>query len=192
MKTKATLLFWTLILFACSPGIFAPQTLPAPDPTNTSRPSAIDTVTAVTPSITECGYQWAYEDLPALTAQFDQAIKNLISNSASRATAFGENCVAPDGQVVRFLAMETDFHVTVVVQTLNDYDTLGNWIAQVMQVVIGFPPELIVGPKPGFVEFRFKKSSTESIGFRIPIQQYIETADGKSGEELFRMFYAEP
>ena len=36
MKTKTTLLFWTLILFACSPGISSPQTFPTLPSTNTS------------------------------------------------------------------------------------------------------------------------------------------------------------
>ena len=151
-----------------------------------------DTATEVPPSVNECGYQWAYEDLPELTAQFDQAVKNFIPNSTSHVTAFGENCIAADGQVVRFIAMETDFYVIATVETLDDYETFGIGLAQVMQRVKELPPDMIVGPKPGFVEFRFEKNTTESIGFRVPIQQYNETADGKTGEELLRMFYTTP
>lgn len=190
MKTNTTLLLLTLILGACSTGISTPQTLPAGPPTHTSLPPTF--TPAPDYSSTQCGYQWAYEDLPELTAQFDQAVKGLIPNSTSHATAFGENCVAADGQVVRFLAMETDFYVIVSVETLDDYETFGNWVSQVMQVVSELPTDAVAGPKPGFVEFRFEKSTSESIGFRVPIQGFAETAGGKSGEALFRLFYNAP
>lgn len=186
MKTKFTLLLLTFILGACSAGVSTPQALPAQIPTDTSPPPTQDT------SAAQCGYQWATQDLPDLTAQFDAMIQTLIPNSSSRATAYGENCVGNDGQIVRFLAMETDFHVLAMVETLDDYETFGNWIYDVMQVVDGFPPEDLAGPQPGFVEFRFEKSISESIGFRVPIQGYNETAGGKSGEELFRLFYTSP
>ena len=142
--------------------------------------------------ITDCGYQWAYEDLPKLTTPFDLAVKNVIPNSTSRVTASGENCVGSDGQVIRFLAMETDFHVTIPVESLSDYETFGNWIAQVMQIMNRLSPDLIAGPKPGFVEFGFEKNVTEVIIVRVPIQQYNETTNGKTGEELFWMFYTIP
>ena len=119
-------------------------------------------------------------------------IKTLIPNSTSRATAYGENCLGNDGQIVKFLAMETDFYVLATVENLDDYETFGNWIYDVMQVVDGFPPEDLAGPQPGFVEFRFEKSISESIGFRVPIQGFNETAGGKTGEELFRTFYTQP
>ena len=94
-----------------------------------------------------------------------------------------------DGQALKFLAMETDFYVMVSVESVDDYETFGNWIAQVMQVVNALPSDLIVGPKPGFVAFRFEKSPSEGIGVNVPIQQYNESANGKTGKELFRMFY---
>jgi hypothetical protein len=186
VKTKTTLLLLTLILGACSAGTATPQALPAQIPTEASPPPTEAT------SSTQCGYQWAYQDLPDLTAQFDAMIKTLIPNSTSRATAYGENCIGNDGQIVRFSAMETDFYVLATVETLDDYETLGNWVYDVMQVVDGIPPEDLAGPQPGFVEFRFEKSASDSIGFRVPIQGFSETAGDKSGEELFRLFYTSP
>ena len=185
----AVISFLLFLLGACSPDIVTPQAFPAQTFTNTPVPPP--TLTSV-PDNTQCGYQWAYQDQPQLSAQFDSAVRNLIPNSTSHATAFGENCVAADGQVVSFLAMETDFYVIVSVEKIDEYETFGNWIPQVMQVVNGIPPDRLAGPKPGFVEFRFEKSMTESIGFRVPIQGYSETADGKTGEELFRLFYTNP
>jgi len=212
------LLLLTLILGACSPRISSPKVIPAvsdtvtstPHPGTDPTPESVSTkviTTVETPNVgvppdkdsptpsssqQDCGYQWAYDNLPDLTEQLDQAIKALSPEATSHATAFGENCVAPDGQVVKFLAMETDFYVTLTVVDLNDHEAFGNWIAQVMQIVNGFPPGILSGPNSGFVEFRFEKSQSESIGVRVPIQQYNETANGKTGEELFQMFYKEP
>ena len=210
MKTKITLLFLTLVLGACTISIPTPQTLPAPTAAETvstpSSPKSLATVrtphidpgpdgefpgTTEVPSTTQCGYQWAYQDQPELSMQFDQAIKAIIPNSTSHATAFGENCVTADGQVVRFAAMETDFYVIATVASLDDHVTFGNWIAEVMKTINNFPPDQLVGPNPGFVEYRFEKSGTELINIRVPIQQYNETANGKTGEELFQMFYTE-
>jgi hypothetical protein len=51
---------------------------------------------------------------------------------------------------------------------------------------------LIAGPKPGFVEFWFIKNDTEHVIVRVPIQKYREEAAGKTGEELFKVFYTNP
>jgi len=190
VKTKTTLLFLSLILCACSKGVFTPQVLPTQTPTDTPQsPTPTSTLDA---SSTQCGYQWAYQDMPELTAQFDSAIKILIPNSISHTTVFGENCIGNDGQIIRFLAMETDFYVIVSVEKMDDYETFGSWITQVMQVVSGLPPDAIAGSKLGFIEFKFEKSTTDSVGFRVPIQGYAEATSGKNGEELFRLFYKNP
>jgi hypothetical protein len=181
-RLTKTLLCLTFLLGACTQGISSPTTPPQTMDISPQPPS----------SLTECGFQWASNDLPDLTSQFDQAVKNLVPNSTSRTSAFGENCVASDGQVVRFLPMETDFYTVVNVKDLNDHETFGNWIAGVMNIVNGFPSAMLTGPKSGFVEFRFDKNTTESIVLRVPIQQYNETANGITGEELFRMFYPMP
>lgn len=189
MKTKFTLLLWTLILCACSTGIVSPEAPPTQTATEvTSSPAFTPTSDF---SDTQCGWQWAYEELPELSELFDNAVKVSIPNSSSRATAFGENCLDNDGNIVYFLAMETDFHVTISVDTLDDYDAFGNWIAQVMQTVNNLPPDMIAGPMPGVVELRFEKNTGEFIILRVPIQEYNESANGKTGEELFRLFYRE-
>ena len=183
------LLLLTLILGACSPSpsLLSTKTAPAPTISLATEPATLTPVGDI-----NCGYQWAYEDLPDVSAQFDQAVKNLIPSSNSHATAFGENCIGNDGQIVRFLAMETDFYVIAPVETLEDHQTFGHWAAGVMQVVSDLPPEMLAGPMPGFVEFRFEKSTAESLILRISIQQYRETAQGKTGAELFELFYTKP
>jgi hypothetical protein len=178
------LLFITFVLGACSSSLSPAESIPAP-PTVTDAPTSF-------PAFGECGYQWAYDNLPELSEQFDRTVKNLIPESASHATAFGENCIGADGQVIRFLAMQTDFYVIAKVETLDDHETFGNWIAEVMRVVDEIPPEMLAGPSPGYVEFRFENDAMESIALRIPIREYREIATGLTGEELFRMFYRAP
>ena len=192
----ALLLFSTLILCACAPNMASPTTIPTAEPTSTAIPIT-DVPTIASPSgasssVNPCGYQWAYNDLPELTAQFDQAVQNLIPNSNSHTTAFGENCIGNDGQIVNFLTKETDFYVRVSVDSLDDYETFGNWIAAVMQAVETLPADRIPGPIPGFVQFLFEKSPSESLGVGVPIKQYRETAQGKKGKELFDLFYTKP
>jgi hypothetical protein len=192
----ASLLSWTLILCACTPNIVPPTTFPSEVATSISIPitdtSTIESSMDESSSVNPCGYQWAYNDLPELTAQFDQAVKGLVPNSNSHATAFGENCIGNDGQIVNFLTMETDFYVRVSVESMEEYELFGNWIAVVMQVVEALPDDLTPGPLPGFVEFQFETSISESLVLRIPIQRYRETAQGKTGEELFDLFYTKP
>jgi len=178
-------LLWTLILFACSPSLSHTESIP---PT----PTIFPTVTHFDQSNGNCAYQWATQDLPELTSQFDSAVKAAIFNSTSHASAFGENCIGKGGQVIRFGAMETDFYIVASVDAITDYETFGNWIAQVMQITNSMPPDLLKGPNKGFVEFRFEKSQTETISFRVSIQQYNDSTNGISGEKLFRMFYKAP
>ncbi len=220
MKLTKTLLLLTLVLGACAPGVPSPEGGSATNQTATnsiekipfelpttksSNPKIIATISTPnigqppdgdfpTPSISQeaCGYQWAYNDLPELTEQLDQTVKTLNQNSTSYATAFGENCMGANGQVVKFLAIETDFYVTLPVTDLNDHETFGNWISQVMQVVNALPSDMLMGSHSGFVQFGFEKSTSERIGLRVPIQQYNETVNGKTGEELFQMFYTQP
>lgn len=167
-RMLGALLLWTLLLGACSSGI--------------SPPPAVDE---------PCGYQWAYKELPELSSRLQEEIKIIHPEATARATAFGEDCVYADGRA-DFLAMETDFHVALPAADLTDLESLGDQMAQVMPVVEAMPPDLLVGPQAGFVEFRFTKNEEEFLIVRVPLQQYRDAAAGKTGEQLFRMFYIEP
>jgi len=61
-----------------------------------------------------------------------------------------------------------------------------------MPVVNIMPPDMIEGSQTGFVEYMFTKTGNGDLTVRLPIQQYNETAAGKTGEDLFRMFYTAP
>jgi len=142
----------------------------------------------ITPAYEQCAFMWAYQDLPELTAKVDSSIRALDANASAHANAFGEDCVYGDGQKT-FLAKETDFYVKLPMADLTNQEAFGNWIGQVMPVILSLPPDEVPGPVPGFVEFRFTKSEAEQIIVRVPIRQYLEIGLGKTGAELFRWFY---
>ncbi len=155
---------------------------------------AVATVTAqvtdvptLTPTFAGCAFVWATQDAPELTDKLNAAVQGLNPNASANANLFGENCVYADGHAT-FGVMETDFYVRLPADDLSNEETLGNWMAQVMAVIFQIPREEIQG-NYGFVEFTFEKSGTESLSVRVDIRRFMDEAQGKSGIELFRMFY---
>lgn len=166
------------------------QDLPLTPPTD-STSTAEEVLSTDAPALQGCAYSWAYQDAPELTQKLESRIQELNPKASATATQFGEDCHKTDGSVT-FGVMQTDFKVRLPVDDLTKEEEFGNWIAQVLNVVTGIPREEIPGPNYGFVEFWFEKNETERIAFRVPIQEYLATAQGKSGAELFQMFYAPP
>jgi hypothetical protein len=186
------------ILLAATVGLltlqsrFAPSTNNAPltpSATSTFLINPTDTIT-LTLTIQTCGYMWAYHDAPELTDRINTFVRDLNGDASARAELFGEDCIHADGSST-FGVMETDFYVQVPVDNLTDEEAFGNWIAKVLSFVVDFPKDQIQG-NYGFVEFSFTKSDTERITLRLPIQQYINVANGKTGAELFRFFNMPP
>lgn len=130
---------------------------------------------------------WATHDALELTKKVDAAIRALNEQASARANLFGEDCIYSDGQST-FSVMETDFYVQLPVDNLTDEEAFGNWMAQVLPLIVQIPKDEIQG-NYGFVEFSFIKSDTERIIFRVPISTYISEAKEKSGTELFQFFY---
>jgi hypothetical protein len=143
-----------------------------------------------TPAYEGCGYMWAYHDSPELTEKINTAVQNIDPKASARAELFGEDCVYADGHST-FSAMETDFHVRFPTEDLANEEALGSWMAQVLPVISQTPREEIQG-NYGFVEFWFEKNDAEHVIVRVPIQRYVDEAQGKTGAELFRMFYVAP
>lgn len=144
-------------------------------------------VIAITPSEESsslCAYTWAYHDLPEVSAKFESAVQALLPEAEAHATAFGEDCVSADGRAVSFSAMETDFYVILTVSDLNDNETLGNLIAQVLPALEAFAPSSVPGPKEGFVEFTFRAGENQRV-LRVPLPLGRELREkGLSGAEL--------
>jgi hypothetical protein len=108
-KISLLLLF---LLSACN----LPETgQPAPDPTvpSDAQPALVTETPTQEITSTECAFVWAREPLPDLSGEFDAALKEALPEASGYAEAYGENCINAQGEVVRFLAMETDYYVTL-------------------------------------------------------------------------------
>jgi hypothetical protein len=144
-------------IFTLAQGQLSAET-PAP-PTDTP---------AVTVSANQpCAYTWAYQDLPEISAEFEDAVKTVLPEANAHATAFGEDCTAADGSST-FGAMETDFYVILSVADLGDDELLGKLIEQALPILDGFAPPRVPGPKEGFVEFTFRDGEEQRV-LRVPI-----------------------
>jgi hypothetical protein len=184
-----------MILSACSAIPAAPQvpspTTSAPNPTLISTlgtphiDQGPDGAVTVPPDAQNCGYQWAYQDLPELSSRLQKSLQALQPEAQATALAFGENCILPDGSVGNFLPMETDFNMTLQAADLNNETELGEWIVNVMQVIMEIPPEQIVGPRPGRVSLTFQ-SAGEERQVTFYINQYQELPPGLSPVEILQ------
>jgi hypothetical protein len=199
-------LFWTLILSACSTNVSSPQPVPPPA---TVTPLAFPTTAAPVPELIvtlstphidqppdgnipttmpnpqDCGYQWANQDLPELSSNFQESIQTLQPEAKASAYAFGENCMLADGSVGGFSAMETDFNITLQVNDLTNESDLGEWIVKVMQVIENIPPEQIVGPQPGRVSIIFHSNGDQKV-VNFSMNQYQALAAGLSNSEIYQ------
>jgi hypothetical protein len=180
------------LVLSAAAGFLALQNVSAPTPDSVAQtPATVETIAIEPPATQEsgpaqCAYIWAYRDAPELTEKLDAAVKALNPAASGRAQLFGEDCVYTDGHST-FGAMETDFYVRSPTDDLTNEEAFGNWVAQVMPMVLEIPREEIKG-NYGFVEFWFKKNEAEHVIVRVPIQKYMNEAQDKTGVELFRLF----
>ena len=174
-----TFLFWTLILCACSTGTVSPAAV-SPSPTKTSL--TFPTAASLEPE--ECGYQWANKDLPELSSSFQGSVQALQPEAQANAYAFGENCIRSDGTVADFLAIETDFNISLQVDDLANESVLGKWIVQVMTIIEKIPAEQIAGRRPGRVSIVFQSSTAQEV-VNFYINQYRELSPGLNYAEIY-------
>jgi hypothetical protein len=191
MKRSRNLLIG--IVLAAAAGLFALQNgiAPAPGPA-TQIPTSTETETPTVTAIVDetCGYNWAYHDAPELTRKLEEEVKALNPNARARASLYGEDCVYADGHST-FGVMETDLYMHLTTDDLTDKEALGGWMAQVLPIVAEIPHEEIQG-NYGFIEFWFEKNDSEHVIGRMPIQDYLKNGQGKTGAELWQMFFNQP
>ena len=168
----------------------APSSTETAPVTSTSTIKSTDTPTS-TPTYEPCGYVWAYQDVPELSIKIETAIHALNPDATIRAQAFGENCVYADGRT-SFGAMETDLYIHIPVEDLSNEEILGNWMAQVLPLIVQVSEAEFPGGY-GFVEFWFEKSATEFKIAKVQVTEYLDAeVQKKSGAELFHLFYDKP
>lgn len=161
-------------------------------PSNTDTPtiSVFTEISTITPAYEGCAYMWAYHDAPELTLKIDSGVRAMDTSAKANAKFYGEDCVYADGHST-FGAMETDFYIYFPVDDLTNEEAFGNWMAKVLPLIAQIPREEIQG-NYGFVEFWFEKTDLDKMVVRVPIQQYNDEAQGKTGADLFRMFNVAP
>jgi hypothetical protein len=143
-----------------------------------------------TPNNEPCAYMWDYKNVPELTVKVEASVKMIDAEAKVRAQAYGENCGHTDGNVI-FSAMETDVYIRITVKDLTDEEAFGNWMEQVLPLIVQIPENEFPGGY-GFVEFWFEINDAEHVIVRVPIQEYLNTGQGKTGKELLQMFSNTP
>ena len=136
-------------------------------------------------SYSECGFVWARKPLEDLSQEFDQALKKVQPQAIGYAEAYGENCINNQGELVRFLAMETDFHINIKVKDLSDKQANGKLIEQILGVVSKFPVAETPGPQPGYVGITFESGGEEIRLWFTQLQAQTAIESGLRGEKLF-------
>ena len=173
-----------LLLFLCLT-ILPACNLPRPTPTPDHPPSPSTRVTppSLTPTATEypyeqCGWSWATQPLPELSAQVQSAMDAAgLKNVTAAAEAYGEDCLDANGTPVRFAAMETDFRITVQVPSLTDRESLGSLLEQILTVLDQFPAGVTPGPNNGYVGVTFQSKDDE-------LRLWFLVEDGESARAL--------
>ncbi len=177
---KYMLVLGIFLLASCASEVPAPTVAPSPAPVATPIP--------ITPTSENCAFVEATQNLPDVTAQIDQAIKELQPDASGRAEAYGENCVYASSNQSTFTAMETDFYFTVNANNLNNNKELGTWIINVMKIIDALPSGSISGPQAGFVEFTFETKDDQKI-LHVPINKYRNLpADIKPADVVKTLF----
>ncbi len=171
-----------LLLIGCS-------ATPTPAPLNIPPTETFAAPPTFDPTAEPCGYMWASQNLTDLTLDLQAAITALHPEAQAFAFAFGEDCVHQDGSKI-FLAMETDFNVTLPVADLADENALGEWIVKTMQVIANLPAEKIVGPRPGRVTMIFTLGTDQTI-LKFYIDEYQTFDPGMYGWEIFQVLQAQ-
>ena len=156
------------LLAACNLPVSTPDTPPA-SVTDTPYVGASDT---------QCAWVWATQSLPDLSIDLQSALEKAgLKEVTASAEAFGENCITGTGQVDHFATMETDFRFTVQVASLEDHETLGALLEQILVVVDGFPPGTASGPNKGYIGVTFQAGDKE-------LRLWFQITSGESAREL--------
>ena len=140
-----------------------------------------------------CGWAWANQDLPQVTAAFQEALAAAslpFEPEATYAYAFGENCLRSDGTADHFATLETDFVVTTNPPDPTDRSVMGDFAGTVLGIILNdFRPGVVPGPQRGNVRFVIMAGG-ETTQYQVLISD-AETALGQhlSGEELYEALF---
>lgn len=133
-------------------------------------------IVTVTPE-PACAWNWATQTLPELTDEVQSALDEAGMSAEVTVTAFGENCLNPDGTVRNFATMQTEFDVAV--EAVTD-----STIQDALRVLALFPVDETPGPQAGYVTIRFTASGQR---LRFLYNQGMEALnDNLTGDALLQ------
>ncbi len=135
----------------------------------------------------QCGYQWATQPLPEVTAELQQRLErqNILAAEVN-AAAYGENCVLADGTIARFLTKQTDLYFKVPIADMEDTQNLGELTEGIILFVEDIPPDQLVGPNEGYIQINFSSAFGQmaSLWFQ-PSTGRAALEEGLRGAELY-------
>ena len=204
MKTKTTLLFLTLILCACLQDIVITQTLPTitPSPFYTATPTTTPTVVHLDQSIIDfpvatpifdkqCGGVVPGE-LFSLSYVVDDAVKMLDPNAEGWAEGIMQDCFE-DTAYTHSIVFGMWFYIDKPTPDIKDYEVLGSWIIDVMNILDTIPRnEHTTNAEPSVVYFRFYEDASSLLDVRVQINKYQAEAIEKTGADVFLLFHTNP
>lgn len=125
----------------------------------------------ITRTTVPCAYVWDTQPLQEETAQLQVAFReNGLGRAEVWATAYGERCVNVDTKETSggFLVLQTDVHVRMTVLDLEDEESLGKLLEQIVEVVSRMPEESFPGTQKGNVGVEFsQEDSILNLWFRL-------------------------
>ncbi|PWH18674.1 MAG: hypothetical protein DDG60_00130 [Anaerolineae bacterium] len=158
-----------------------PRAFPPPNPTALPPPET------PTETVNTCAFVWASQDLTQLSEQLLKQLKEAeLPVRVARASAYGENCVFGDGRIERFVARQTDFYITLEIDTLNNPITLGKLLEQTLDVIDGLPLDKILGSNPGQIGITFRAGDTEDNLWFERTRAKTLREQGLSGAALYQ------
>lgn len=134
--------------------------------------------TASAPPSGNCGFVWATQPLPDISAALQQKLERAeVPAVEVKAAAYGENCVLADGTVDRFLTMQTDLYFIVPVVDIEDQLAMGEAAEKIIAFVLEIPEGTLPGSQGGYIQINYKSAlgQMESLWFRL--------ADGQAAIE---------
>jgi hypothetical protein len=188
-----------LFLAACTRATAArapliPQTPTLTNPLPSKALTLSETPAAtITPTEVMCAFVEGRQTLADISAQLLAGLKDTgLPVETARAEAYGENCVAADGNVVRFAARETDFYITLNVPDLTDEKSLGRLLEQTLAVIDKFTVDQTPGPNSGYIGITFKAGDQVQNLWFMRTQANDFRAQGLKSADLYRALKGAP
>jgi len=144
------------------------------------------------PAPNGCIWNWNRQSQPELSLSLETLLEEAgLPAEKVSVYAYGEDCFDPETLELRyFAAMETDFEITIVLDSLRQNEEAGVLLRSVLQALQSYPVENTPGPNPGFVRIQFITDNS-SLNFQFNYTEGMEAINQDLGDdELLEHFSA--